>query len=374
MAVSKKGGISKQLKRKMAANLPLYQPLRYAGLPPALYSQLQTLSSPRDVTSRLMAEVRMELTKLKAKEERVQAAFDAATEVISKFQTNSRSYTDMLLVLDVTSQNLAEIGQQITKLEAQLASGTASIELAFTLQMEEVFNHREAYGRIDSNDDRPPRISRIGLSERSVNVPSPRRPSRGPSRPITVPSTSSTTPPSPTANSTPTPRLVQTSITQFMGTQTQTQATPGVHDTAIIATPEDQVVFHRCGHSRLHRLLLSADRNAKQLLRQSCKKRCGNSTDEKLTLLPPRPQRLRQRLASPASGDLLPDVPVASQINQDLQSKNETTTVSSEESVVPASSSTIRLGSSPPSIQTLSSSPIVEFQHIVTNSDEEIIE
>ena len=329
----KKGGLSKQLKRKMAANLPLYNPVSYAGLPPAMYINLQTLQSAEEVNQRQNQGLRHALENLKVKADRIQGAFDAATETISKFKADSDDYTNMLLILDVTSQHLAEVGQQITKLEDLMASNSASINLAFGMQMAELYSHRAVFGRIDANDERPPVASRRGLRLRSTNVPSPSRSVRssapGPSRPLTPP-------PSPK----PKPPMVQTSITDYMPPEY------GTLDTTVLNTPENQVVFQRCEHFRLHRLLVSADKNAKKMLKQSCRNRCKQGAG-KVTLCPPK-----------KSCHPLPVAPTPANLpktNQEPSEVIEVVTISSAESVQPATSTeTIR--SSPSTIE-ISSSP-----------------
>ena len=348
MPLSKKGGITKQMRRKMAANLPLNRPPTHAGLPPSLYVSLQSISDLEEYIQKITSANREALVKMKNKADRIQGAFDAATETISKFQTNSRPYTDMLLVLDVISQNLAEVGQQISRLESSLASETASITLAFNMQQNEITSHREVFGRLDIDEVQPQQPSRRGLTLRSVNVPSPARGSRTvtrPPSPARAPQALASPPKTP-------PRLVQEPISQFM------IRSPSTLDTTMMVTPE-QVVFQRCPHMRLHRLLLSADRNAKKMLRQSCKKRCGPSSDNRFTLWPPLAQRIHEL---PASPEKTTTPPKNLNPNQGVQSATEANDVfassSSEESVRPASPSTVELRSSPSTIL-VSSSPIV---------------
>ena len=172
----------------------------------------------------------------------------------------------------------------------------ASEQLAYTLQMEEVNSHLRFVGRLDQprpswpeidvRHQRQPRRPR-GLSVRSTNIPSPiwhRLPveNRLPelSRPLT-----------------------QTTIPDYV----PPEYSPSHHNVAMLETPETEIEYRRCPHSRLHRLNLSADKNARRQLRLACKASCGNSTSSKFTLWPPLPVRRQEPVRQ------LPDVIVVTQ-------------------------------------------------------------
>ena len=284
-----KGGLSKQLKKKLPPpqRVPVVINLQrtetHAGLPRQIYTDLHYIPSPSRLFKTEKDDLAAQISSLTRKRDRIQAAFDAASNVAGKFQTNSRDYTDLLLVLDTLSASLTEACQSLTKLEEALASRTASEKLAYNLQLAEVDAHLQFVGRLDQPrpqwseeqpEVRPP--TRRGLSERSVNVPSPQRvqrrqavrhqqyePVAGPSRP-----------------------LRQLVIDRFLTQQTP----PSSHDVAMLETPEPEIEYRRCTHLRLHRLDMSADRNVRRQLKLACKANCGNSTAELYTLWPPLPE------------------------------------------------------------------------------------
>ena len=305
--MAKRGGLSQQLKRKQPASKEgndTNVKFTYAGLPPTLYTDLHSLPEPEVLFGNTKQDIEAKLATLRRKRDKIQQAFDAASNVLGKCQTNSRDYSDLLLVLDVLSSCLAEVCQQIAKMEATLASMTASEQLAYTLQMEEVNAHLQFVGRLDQprpswadvdhRHQRQPRRPR-GLSVRSTNVPSPVRhrlpvENRLPelSRPLT-----------------------QTTIPDYV----PPEFSPSHHNVAMLETPETEIEYRRCPHSRLHRLNLSADKNARRQLRLACKASCGNSTSTKFTLWPPLPVRRQEpaRQMPDVIAVTQPDIVVANQ-------------------------------------------------------------
>ena len=274
-SLSRKGGISKQMQRKRAEAIERLRPRHHAGLPPAVYTALQNLPPPTAVDVG-RASLQTKINNLVKKQDRIQKAFDATSEVIRKFQTNSKNYTDLLLVPDVLSSCLTDVGRKVTVLEEQLSSDAASASLAYTLQQKEIDTHLQTFGRLDvylPQEERRP--SRKGLSVRSTNVPSPVRPARG--RQNDQEAGPSFFSPSQRATSRP---LIQTTMPDFI----PTASTPSVHNTAVLQTPEAEATYERCKHNRLIRLNLSAGQNAKKLLHESCRRQCGRSTDAFHTL------------------------------------------------------------------------------------------
>ena len=367
--MEKKTGLSKQLKKKMppkperASDLARGPRLpTHAGLPPVIYTDLHSIPSPSRLFGTGRADLEGQINNLIRKRDRIQSAFDSATEMAGKFQTNSKNYTDLLKILDTLSSCLTDVCQSITKFEAILASQVASESLAYRLQMEEVHSHLNFVGRLDlprppHGDQRPP--SRRGLSLRSLNVPSPVRPnsSRQPQQ-------------LPDVVAGPSRPLVQSTVTQLWGD------TPGSLNTAMLHTPETEVEYRRCTHARLHRLDLSADKNVRRQLRMACKAKCGYSTADRLTLWAPAPEVPPKAVESHVVA--LPDVVVANQpaISQDVaisqvQSKpNEQQALdqaeNSNDTVELNSSSTVAVSSSPTTAPTVSlpSSPTSDLIQI----------
>ena len=358
--MERKTGLSKQLKKKMPPKperaLDLARGprlLTHAGLPPVIYTDLHSIPSPNRLFGNGRADLEGQINSLIRKRDRIQAAFDSATEMAGKFQTNSKNYTDLLKILDTLSSCLTDVCQSITKFEAILASQVASESLAYRLQMEEVHSHLNFVGRLDlprppHGDQRPP--SRRGLSLRSLNVPSPVRPN---------PSRQSQQLPDVVAG--PSRPLVQSNLPQYWGDA------PGSLNTAMLHTPETEVEYRRCTHARLHRLDLSADKNVRRQLRMACKAKCGYSTADRLTLWAPAPEVPPKSVGSQVVA--LPDVVVANQpaISQDVaisqvQSKpNEQQALeqaeNSNDTVELNSSSTVAVSSSPTTAPTTASLP-----------------
>ena len=263
------------MQRQQAAAIQRLRPRAHAGLPPTVYTALQNMAPPTAIDVG-RANLQTKITALTKKQDRIQKAFDASSEVIRKFQTNSKGYSDLLLVLDTLSSCLTDVGKKITKLEEELSSDAASASLAYTLQQKEVATHRQTFGRLDvylPQEERRP--IRKGLSVRSTNVPSPVRQVRG--RQNNQEAGPSFFSPSQRAEPRP---LIQTKMPDFI----PSTSTPSVHDTAVLQTPEAEATYERCKHNRLIRLNLSAGQNAKKLLRESCRRQCGRSTDAYHTL------------------------------------------------------------------------------------------
>ena len=355
--MSKRDGLSQQLKRKQpspkegSSNSIKFT---YAGLPPALYTDLHSLPGPDVIFGNSHQDMEAKLATLRRKRDKIQQAFDAASNVLGKCQTNSRDYTDLLLVLDILSSCLAEVCQQLAKVEAVLASITASEQLAYSLQMEEVNAHLQFVGRLDQprpswpEDDvrhqrqpRQPRRPR-GLVVRSINVPSPIRHRL------------------PVENRVPelARPLTQRTITEYI----PPEYSPSRHNEAMLETPETEIQYRRCPHARLHRLNLSADKNARRQLRMACKASCGNSTSSRFTLWPPLPVSRQEQIRQ------LPDVVVVAQpdvvVANQPQPAREIAISQSVANEQPDSTQaenlneTIELNTSPTAVPRISSSPV----------------
>ena len=269
--MSKRGGLSQQLKRKLPPRPRSPKPPTHAGLPQAHYVALQALPSPGRLDPDRHS-LQKRLNDMKKKQDRIQRSFDVTSEALRKFQVNSKTYTDLLLVLDTLSECLTDVSKKVTEMEEALASDAASAALAYRLQQEEVTSHYEVFGRLDVQPVPPPQPpTRRGLRLRSVNVPSPPRPQvdRQPQRPQRRPTVAR--------------QLIQTTMPNYVAAT----VTPGPLDVAMLATPEAEPTYQRCKHNRLIRLNLSAGQNAKKMLRESCKRECGRTTDKLHTLWPP---------------------------------------------------------------------------------------
>ena len=270
--MSRRGGLSQQLKRKLPPVPRSPKPPTHAGLPRDHYVALQNLPSPSHLDPDRHG-LQKRLNDAKKKQDRVQRSFDVTSEAIRKFQVNSKTYTDLLLVLDTLSECLTDISKRVTDMEEALASDAASAALAYRLQQDEVASHHEVFGRLDAQPTpqaQPP--TRRGLRVRSVNVPTPPQPQleRQP-RPQRRPTVAG--------------RLIQTTIPNFVAAA----VTPGPLDTAVLNTPDVEPTYQRCKHNRLIRLNLSAGQNAKKMLRESCRRECGRTTDKLHTLWPAAP-------------------------------------------------------------------------------------
>ena len=350
---NKRGGLSQQLKKKLPdprfqtpPHVVSLQP-RHAGLPRPLYTDLHAIPSPGRFFPTALSVLEADVSRLTRIRDRIQSAFDAASNVQSKCQTNSNDYTDLMLVLDVLSANLTETCQKLTAAEAALASETATVQLAYDLQQREVQAHLNFVGRLDM--PRPETEARVptrrGLAIRSVNVPSPIRriapplPFRGPLLQPTIPQLV-------------TPALSTSRLNMAM------MATP---------EPEPEIEYRRCTHARLHRLNLSADRNVRRQLKMACRSQCGYSTADKFTLWPPRPARPAQVPATTVVN--LPDVVVANSPvailpdvailpSQPNENEEQTQAVNLNDTIELRTSPTVSLSSSPTPTPRTSPSPI----------------
>ena len=266
--MSRRGGLSQQLKRKVPPIPRSPKPPTHAGIPRDHYIALQNLPSPSHLDPDRHS-LQKRLNDAKKKQDRIQRSFDVTSEAIRKFQVNSKTYTDLLLVLDTLSECLTDVSKRVTDMEEVLASDAASAALAYRLQHDEVASHYEAFGRLDAQTLQPQPPSRRGLRVRSVNVPTPPRPQ-------------SDRQPRPQRRPTVASNLIQTTIPNYVAAA----VTPGPLDTAVLNTPDVEPTYQRCKHNRLIRLNLSAGQNAKKLLRESCRRECGRTTDKLHTLWP----------------------------------------------------------------------------------------
>lgn len=271
MAKTRKGGLSKQMRKKNASKTTR------AGLSPELYEQLQMIPVTRDLDYPMGAEAREQLERkieaVKAKIHKTDKAIEFQHQILDRVSSLSRYYDRAHYVLENLSMHTTTLQQVLLRLEADLAADDLilSERLAHDLQISEVQSHRVIFGRLDwpGNPDRPGPAPSRGLRERSTNVPTPRK--------WYQPSTSADA-----RRQVPEPEVPQ----QRRVLALRSPATPSVLDQAIIFTPV--VKFKKCVHRRLHRLVSPSDMKAmKLLLQKSCENVCGKSTDATYTLAPP---------------------------------------------------------------------------------------
>ena len=274
MAKSKKGGMSKQAANRLASKTTR------GGLSPDLYEALQCIPSVRHFDPPLGPNTRQDLeTRLEnanVRVHRTQRSLDFQQQIIDRIGTFSTYYDRASFVRENLSQHLAILNQLVTKIKHDLATDDFNIseQLAHELQLSEIAEHRQIFGRLDlpGNPDRPGPAPPRGLRSRSVNVPTPRK--------WYQPSTSAAATQQVSHEEPPLRRVPAL----------RSPVTPSVLDQARIFTPV--VKFKKCAHRRLHRLVSPADMKAmKLLLKKSCENVCGKTADPDTCTLATPPQQ-----------------------------------------------------------------------------------
>ena len=179
---SKKGGISKQVRRRLHAQGRVIPRLTHAGLAPQMYTALHDIVRPtvrpltihgRELLQRNLRHLRSRIDDLKKSLTSTQDLL----EIFSEHEHDEGIRESLCKIMDSLSSSLADLQQRLVGLEAdELADNyQLSLQLAYELQELEVRSHDQWIGRLDQPRDanpeplRRPRVLKI----RSDNVPSP---------------------------------------------------------------------------------------------------------------------------------------------------------------------------------------------------------
>ena len=333
--VSKKGGLSKQQRRRLHLEQASRPPVRpkHAGLSPSLYTSLHNIRRPTAQPLTILGRQRLlaKISHLEARIKDLEKSIEAATDLLEVFCNEDDEWVraQIIRMTDSISSSLADARQRLIRLktEEETDSIQLSLQVAYEIQQNEVRSHDNWIGRLDQPRQPQPQPQprliqprlRFPPSERNLNLPTPIRPAEvpGPSnRPHVfhdlerskmqqreVENCLNTA-----AVVTPVAADGATAVEKAVCKREIFVESENEDDKAVKAEEEEEEedevepLEHvtRCVHHRLHRCGATKDlADLKKRLLKSCAKTCGKQKRpslRKLTLYKPLPQKLKVNL------------------------------------------------------------------------------
>ena len=320
--ISKKGGLSKQQRRRRHLEQSSRPPVRFthAGLSPSLYTSLHDIRRPTANPLTILGRQRL-LAKISHLETRIkdlEKSIEAARDLLDVFCNPDDEWVraQIIKMTDSISSSLADARQRLVKLktEEETDSIQLSLQVAYEIQQNEVRSHDDWIGRLDR--PRQPQLqsrSRVPPSERNLNLPTPIRlgeapgPSNRPhifhdlerSREENRLNDAAVVTPVAADGATAVEKAVcKREFFVKAKTENEPEEDKKVEEDEDEIEPLEHVT--RCVHHRLHRCGATKDlADLKKRLLKSCAKTCGQQKRpslRKLTLYKPLPQKLKANL------------------------------------------------------------------------------